>query len=174
MTALYEIAELVVLIDADVDAAAIEVQLAAATDAIEQLAGPLGEIVETHRGGSEFVILNRIATSVRIVTEEDGRLTLAADDWSLGVDGRSLRRLPEGTNPELRFNGRVAVTFQTADDLAIRRAVALELVKTGLMSQPGVLGLTEGNFTIQFANGQTWSSLRDGALEATRPPWGFA
>jgi hypothetical protein len=72
-------------------------------------------------------------------------------------------------------------TFEGAAELAIeavagplgRRAVAVALIKADLTAQPGVLGLTEGNFTIQYANGQTYSVTRADVLESVGPLWSF-
>lgn len=148
---------------------------AAAELAIEAIAGPLGEAVEIRRGGSSFVILPRFAASIDEISEgRDPALTLADDDWQLRSDRRSVERLPYGTNPASAFDDPVTITVTWLDDIELRRAVAIALIKADLSAQPGVLGITEGNFTIQYANGQTYTITRDDVLEAAGPLWSFA
>lgn len=154
---------------------ALAVFLAAAEISIDAVAGPLGEAVEIRRGGSSIVLLPRFAAEITKVTEGSVQpVELADDDWQLRSDRRSVERLPYGTNPADRFDDPVAIELTWLDDKALRQAVAVALVKSELTAQPGVLGLTEGNFTIQYANGESYTVTRDDVLESAGPLWSFA
>jgi hypothetical protein len=147
----------------------------AAELAIEAVAGPLGAAVEIRDGGSSIVILPRYASAVTKVTEgREVPLELAANDWLLRSDRRSIERLRFGTNPAMRFLDPVRIEYTPLDDTLLRRAVAVALIKAELTAQPGVLGVTEGNFTIQYANGQSYSVTREDVLESVGPLWSFA
>ena len=142
--------------------------------AIDRVGGPVGEIREERPGrGSAIIILARRAASIRAIREHGDDEDLAGDDWRLLSDQRSIRRLHDGTNAAHAWR-RPIVSYQPVDELATRRMVAIELVKGSLTSMPGVLGFTEGNWTIQYANGQTWRSSRQDALDELGPEWGFA
>ena len=141
---------------------------------ILQAGGALGELVEVRSGGSRIVILSRIAAEVTAARE--GRvqpIELDAEDYRLNADGRSIERLEDGPNPGIRWRDPAEIEFTAFDDLQTRRATAVALVRAALTGQPGVLGFSEGNFAIQFANGATWSSTREDVLESVGPLWNF-
>lgn len=141
--------------------------------AIEAVAGPAGDVVEVRRGGSSFVILNRIAATIASVVE--GRylpVELDPDDYALYGDGRSIERLGTGTHPATRWTD-PTFTYAARDDRESRRVAAIALIRAALTGQPGVLGLTEGNFSIQYASGETWTATRDDVLESVGPLWNF-
>lgn len=163
--------------------AALTVFEADAEAAILAIAGPLGTSTYRSLGRSSIIMLPRYAASIEAVREGiDPVIALASDDWRLLSDRRSIERLPLGTNPayisgphatSYAFLDPVEVDYTPADDLATRRVVAVLLIRAAAVAQPGVLGMTEGNFSIQYANGQTYSVSRDDALEAAGPLWGF-
>lgn len=148
--------------------------LGAAELAIAGLAGPLGDVVEIRNGGSSIVILSRLATEVTKVTEGTfAPVELDEDDWVLRSDRRSLERLETGPNPARAFDHPVSIEFTALDDKLLRRAIAIALIKGDLIAQPGVLGLTEGNFSVQYANGQSYTVTREDVLGSVGPLWSF-
>jgi len=169
-------------IETELEDSALERLLAAAYDQIDAVAGPTGELIEHHAGGSRFIILRRFAAEADSggeqieVREADAAAALdPATEWRILSDRRSIERLEPGCETcERRFFGPVEVIYVPRADDAIRDLVAIELVKGDVTSNPGVLGMTEGNWTIQYANGTTWSSSQAGALEAVAAPWSFA
>lgn len=166
--------DLATLLDSDADAGRLALELAAAEAAIELAAGPVGEIREIHRGGTGVLILRRFAASVRAIREpyEDSDVDVAG--WRLDADRRSLWRLDTSSIPIAWAHGEVSVYYQPADDLALRQAVALALIRHSLSGIPGVLGFSEGNFAIQFKNGETWTSAQADILHAVEQPWSFS
>lgn len=163
-------------IETSLDDAGLQLQIDGALALVESVAGPVGAVTEERRGGSSVVLLGRRYASIESVTE--GYATsyptvLATDDWELGPDGRSLTRRGYGTNPAAWFSGPVRVVGTAEDDVAIRRLVALQLIKHNLATTPGVLGFTEGNWSIQFPNGETWSATQADLLGTLRPLWSF-
>lgn len=174
MPHLIDPSDLPTLLDTDVDAARLLLELGAAESAIEHVAGPIGEVRELHRGGSGVVILDRYAASIRAVREPYGDEDLTADRYRLDGDRRSLWRLDENAVGIAWAAGLVSVYYQTADDLVARQATALALMRHSLSGIPGVLGFSEGNFSIQFNNGESWSSAQADVLEAVGRPWSFA
>lgn len=180
-----DLAELkAVMGDVGITDAALTTFEADAEAAIEAIAGPLGSTA-THRtlGRSTVVMLPRYAASIEAVREGiDPVVDLATDDWKLLSDRRSVERMPLGTNPayiagphatSYAFLDPVEVDYVPADDKATRRVVAVLLIRAAAVAQPGVLGMTEGNFSIQYANGQTYTVSRDDALGAVGPLWSF-
>jgi len=168
-----EIEDLRTLVETDLVDAALELELSAAEAELDRIAGPLGEVREYHRGGGYALILHRFAGSIRIVREPLASADLVASAWRLDPDRRSLWRLDSSGLATTWADGLVSVYYQPSDDLALRQAVAVALVRGAITGVPGVLGMTEGNFSIQFANGQTWSSVRDDVLSSAARPWGF-
>lgn len=155
---------------------ALQMQIDGALAAIELVAGPLDPHVEERRGGASVIVLARRYASIESVSEyyaTDNVVELAEDDWALGADGRSLTRRGYGTNPGYGFGGRVRVEGTPADETAIRRIVALQLIKHNLATTPGVLGFTEGNWSIQFPNGETWGATQAELLGTIGPLWHF-
>ncbi len=148
--------------------------LADAEAAIASVAGPLGDVVEVRRGGSSFVILNRIVDEISAVVE--GRylpVTLDPTDYQLRADGRSIERIDSGPNPAVRWTDPTEFRYAAKDDKESRRAAAIALIRASLTGQPGLLGMTEGNFSVQYASGETWTSTRDDILESVGPLWNF-
>jgi hypothetical protein len=143
--------------------------------AIAAVAGPLGDVVEVRRGGSSFLILDRYVGSIAKVIE--GRIQpveLDPTDYVLRGDRRSLERVDAGPNPASRWVDPTEVQYAAANDRETRRVTAIALIRAALTGQPGVLGMTEGNFSIQYANGETWSATRDDVLESVGPLWNFS
>lgn len=167
-------ADLGSLLESDADAALLELELVAAEAELERVAGSIGEQREYHRGGGKVLVLHRFAGSVRAIREELASADLTATEFRLDTDRRSLWRLDAAGTAVTWATGLVSVFYAPADDLAIRQATALALMKQSLAGVPGVLGMTEGNFSIQFANGETWSSARADALVGASRPWGFS
>lgn len=159
---------------APTDDAAIQLQIDAAYEQIERVGGPLGTIVEERLGGGSVIILARRASTVAKITEPSADDDLAADDFSLGSDDRSLRRLDDGTSPASAWpRGWNRIEYTAFADVASRKAVALKMVQHGLVGMPGVLGFTEANWSIQFPNGESWSTAHAGLTADVASPWHF-
>lgn len=152
--------------------AALLAEIAAAEAAIDGVAGPLGEQREEHIGGTSVIILNRRAASIRSIREYLADADLTTADWRLDSDRRSLWRRATGYTAGWAV-GPVLVAYQPVDDVMVRRSVALKLIQHNLATVPGVLGFTEGNFSIQFPNGETWASTHDEILGTSNQPWSF-
>jgi hypothetical protein len=106
----------------------------------------------------------------------------AAAEYRLSpTDSRSLWRSIPGTGEaaipatsELGvWRGPVTVVSTPLSLASLRKVATAQLVKGAISNNPGVLGLTEGNFTIQYANGQTYSVTVDDVLESVDPLWSF-
>lgn len=174
--AILDAADVVAQLGSDVDPDALQIQIEGALAAIEAVAGPVTEVREDRLGGSSVIILARRAASVRRIIEaySTSSRELADDDWSLGSDRRSITRRVGGTNSASAFgDGWVTVYYQPEDAIAVRRIVAIQMIKHNVATTPGVLGFTEGNWSIQFPNGETWGATHAELLASLAQPWSF-
>lgn len=167
---------------------ALQILLDAAEQAIDALIGPVSGYgrSETHDGGrSSIITLNAQADSIDTVTETVGDTvtTLAADDYLLRNDRRSLERLATGTNapawwggwrqgPSIVWQGRVTVGYTGFDDLARRKSVQRGLVELDLNQAGGTSDVSSeriGEFTETFATratGGDYQSARAALLDS--------
>ena len=152
---------------------ALAVQIAGAEAELERVLGPVGEVREIKAGGGRVIILDRPAASVRRVREYLADADLTTADWTLGSDGRSLWRVDAGYRATWGV-GPTEIAYQPRDDIALRRLVALQLIKHNVATVPGVLGFTEGNFSIQFPNGESWAATHEEILGTAGGHWSFA
>lgn len=160
--------ELRELVETDLSDEALQIEIDAAEQAILRVAGSLDDVTEEREGHSEYVILARHAAEITTVSDDDGETELTeTDDWILLSDRRSLRRVGA------RWRHRVQVAYTPADELALRQMVIVQLVRHAITGTPGVIGFTEGNWSIQFASGETWSAARQGVLDGVGLPWHF-
>jgi hypothetical protein len=173
--------ELQGLVETELGADALQLLI----DAAEEMLPPLiaDSLVEHYPGGSRVIILDHVADVVATVREGDATEALEAgtgdDDpdaeYRLESDGRSITRLePHSETAIRRWWGPVRVEYVPRSKTNLRKLVTVELVKGALANNPGVLGITEGNYTVQFANGETWSSTSLDALSRLDEPWSFA
>lgn len=165
--------ELRAQVETDLADADLQLLINAAEQAVARVAGPLGDVVEIRAGGSSIVILNRRAATISTIREAGQDEDLDPDDFWLRSDQRSIDRLETGPDPSSTWRGPVVVTYSPVDDVAERKAIAIKLVELDLSSTPGVLGFTEGNWSIQFPNGETWGATRADLLSAAAPLWTF-
>jgi hypothetical protein len=167
------VAELRSLVATELTDAALQLLIDAAE---EQLAGlPAGDITETYRGGSSVIILRWPASAVVSVREADYTTDVPADEYRLSAtDSRSLWRKIAGASEPGTWAGPVTVVSTSASHAALRKLVTVQLVKGSINNNPGVLGMTEGNWTIQFDNGTTWSADTEDALAVAAAPWSFS
>ena len=158
--------------------AALQAMLTAAYQAIDKRYGPLTATSELHSGDGDTIILGRPTTTdaVDSVTIRHGETEtlLADDDWELQGDGRTMYRLLTGTSPAYYFGAPVAVVYTPTSDSADRDRVARQLVELELLSKPGVIGFTEGNWSIQFSNNQSYTQLYEEILGSLGGHWAFA
>lgn len=147
--------------------------IAGAQGAIERVAGPLEAVTEIRRGGSSVIILPRLVASIVAVREAGDDFDLDPADWFLRSDRRSVDRLATGPNARALWHGPVAFEVQPIDDLEERRAIAIKLIELEVSRTPGLLGFTEGNWSIQFPNGETWGATRQDLLAQLDSPWSF-
>jgi hypothetical protein len=151
--------------------------LEAAKLAIDQVAGPVGEITETIEAwewgdGLPRITTKRPMSAVVSVTEYvgDRPIVLAADDYR--VSGYVLTRLGHGTNPRWHWGSRVVVVYATADDAAERDRVQLELVKLDLTYSPGLSSQTIGTWSEAYTDGATYAADREAILSSLLPTSG--
>lgn len=147
--------------------------LAGITSEIERVAGPLEDVSETRLGGSRVIILARPAAAIVRIREFDQDDDLVDDDFRLDADRRSIWRLGTGTTPRPYWWGPVLVDFAPWDNYEERRLIAVKMLQMHLTGMPGVLGFTEGNWSIQFKTGETWSTTRADILGSIEQPWHF-
>src|SRR5258706_8708801 len=99
--------------------AALQSLLDGAELAINERAGPVGTVTETHRVSGRLLALNRRATGIVTAIEYTGwpvQLTLDPTDYRLRPSGTILERLATGANPRWRWAGEVTVTYPATDD----------------------------------------------------------
>lgn len=170
---LFTLDELRSLIATEATDDALTALLAEAEAEIARVGGLIGTVTYPMTGGSSVLILPRYVASVTSIGHRyysaDTDETLDPSAYVLLPDRRSIR-MADGT----RFRPLVTVVAETLDALTIGRALALQLVRLYLTNQPGVLGFTEGNWTIQFKNGESYTLTRDALLGSLAAPWSFA
>lgn len=152
----------------DVDDAVLEVLLEAAESAIErELGGPVGAVQEVISGDLlTFLTLRRRATSITsITTAVDGVTTnLAADDYRLAYDRRTIWRLGDGTNPSAYWPSRpgiATVVYAAEDDEADRKRVQAQLVDLDLNAAPGVSMEQIGAWMETRQQNATWNQATE-------------
>ena len=167
------VAELRSLVATELSNDALQLLIDAAEEQLVNL--PTGEITETYRGGSSVIILRWPAAAIDSVREADMTTDVPADEYRLSAtDSRSLwRRIPGLAQPGT-WSGPVTVVSTTRSQANLRKLATVQLVKGAINNNPGVLGMTEGNWTIQFENGSTWSAAIDDALSVADQPWSFS
>ena len=155
---------------------ALQLLLDGAEAVIDEILGAIEETTEVRDGGFTYLFLRRRASAITSITENDGSTdtTLAADDWTLGGDGRSLRRRSDGTHPATFWDRLVTVVYDPEDDSAKRKLVQAELVKLEIASNPGLASTTVGSWTEQYAQGQSYDQIRRDILASLTPAWQFA
>lgn len=156
---------------------AIERALDAAEEAIDAIAGPVGAVTEIRNGGYTFVTLARRASAITSIVETwgDETTTLAAGDYQIRSDGRSLKRLDTGDNPSRYWVGQVAVEYTPEADEATRKMVQLQLAKLELAFSPGLASQTIGAWTEQYRQDRPYEQQRADILATLIPAdWGFA
>ena len=132
-----------------------------AEQAITDQVGALGSVTAYVEGGGTYLFLPRRAASITGITEaydSSTPLALAADDYRLGLDGVTVRRIDTGTNPRLSwYGGPVRVVLVAADDEAVRERVQIDLVRLALNYSPLRTGETIGDYSYQNASNSAWN-----------------
>jgi hypothetical protein len=181
MPSTLSVAELRTLAATELTDAALQLLIDAAEEQLATL--PVGQVTERYRGGSSVIILRWPAASVDSVTEVWESVVVPPAEYRLSpTDSRSLWRSIPGTGEaaipatsELGvWRGPVTVVSTPLSLASLRKVATAQLVKGAISNNPGVLGMTEGNFTIQFENGSTWSAAVDDALAVADAPWNFS
>jgi hypothetical protein len=140
----------------------MQVLLDAAEQAINLYAGPVGDVTETFTAGSgDLVMLSRPASAITSVSER--LVTLAGTDYEL--DGRALRRLDTGANPDSRWRGRLVITYKPEDDTDLRKAVQADLLKLELNTRTGTQSESIGAWSETFTSGDTYTAEREAILK---------
>lgn len=120
-------------------------------------AGAPGAATEVFDGGRRFYALDRPAASITSIVERwhTTDTALATDDYFLYPSGLVLERLSWGTNPAVHHSRpvRVTITYEAADDAAIRVGVQLDIVQLALNSNPGATAETIGAWMEQKSQG---------------------
>ena len=153
---------------------ALQLLLDAAEQAITQVAGAPGEATQIIDGGTTWLFLRSPAAAITEIAEKVNTTitTLADDDYRLGSDLLSLRRLSDGTHPQTYWQGRVTIVSTPVDDIAFRSSVQIQLVRLFLDHHPGVQLETIGDWTEQFQSNSAWNYAleRDSILSTLRAP----
>lgn len=157
--------------------AAVQRLLDFAEESIDALAGPVGAVTELRNGGGSFIFLARRASAFTSVKEtwQTTTTTLAANDYQLMSDGRTIRRRDTGANPSLYWVGRVEVVYTAAADTATRRMIQLQLVKLEIAFNPALASQTLGDWKEDYLSGKPYEEQREDILAGLTPAqWAFA
>lgn len=151
----------------------------AAWEEITEAAGAEGDVTEIHDTGGTYLFLSRPAGSFTSIKETVGSTvtTLATNDYRLGIDGLSIRRLATGTNPQTYWQGTVEVIYTPVADEEQRQVVQIALVRLYLNHHPGVTDEQIGDWRESYQNNSAWNYAqeRDNILATLRAPaLGFA
>lgn len=117
-------------------------------------------VVETHRGAMSVLSPGQIVGTVVSLEETwDGRTwtTLAADDWILLDDGRTLGRLSGGTNSASSWSPLVRLTYVPRHNLEERILGLLEMVGADVshgVSSGGIASRTMGSWSETYGTGE--------------------
>lgn len=115
--------------------------------------------VEVHRGGLASLLPGQIVGSVSTVEEtSDGHTwtLLAADDWILLDDGRTLGRLSGGTNSRATWAALVRLTYVPRSNLEERILGLLEMVGMDVAAGVQAGGITQrtmGSWSETYGSG---------------------
>ncbi len=156
-------------VNTDLADTALQRLLDAAEWAIVNRAGAPGARTELAAGGYRFIALSRPAASIGSIVETVGStdLTLATDDYLIGLGEMLVERLSTGTNARSVWNDRVTVVYTPVDDDPVRKEVQIALCKLAINHQPGLAEEIIGEWTERFTNNSAWSNQaeRDSILE---------
>lgn len=135
--------------DTDLEDAPIQRLLDDAEDEIVKVFGATLTHVDWLPGRTANLFLSRAAASITTVVETISLTdtTLAADDYELHHNGKSLWRKWDGTNGRLRWGDRAKVTFVPVSDTSQRKRVQLDLVKLAIQYD-GLQRSAVGNQTL--------------------------
>ena len=143
----------------------LQTLLDANEQAIEaELGGPVGAVTENVlANGLSWLTLRRRAESVTSVTEDATGTTpllLAADDYSIGWDRRSILRVGTGTNVAYGWPGGrsfTAVVYAAEDDEANRKRVQKALCELDVNAVPGATSEQIGAWMEQHQQSSVWN-----------------
>lgn len=146
----------------------------AAWEQITEVVGSEGALTEVYDGSGTYLFLTRPVSAFTSITETVGSTAtiLATDDYRLGVDGLSVRRLATGTNPQSYWQGDVSVVYEPDNDEAQRQVVQIALVRLYLNHHPGIVDETIGDWRESFQSNSAWNYAleRDNILATLRAP----
>jgi len=138
---------------------ALQRWLDAAERDIIATAGSVSATVETHRSADQWIYPYRAAAAITSAVELVGTTstTLAANDHILRYGGWALERLVTGTNARGSWAGTVTLTYTGIDDLAVREAVQVDLVRLDVNHAPGLTSRTIGDWSETYASNSVWN-----------------
>lgn len=147
---------------------------AAEADIAAYLGGPVGSVTETIRGGLSWMTLRRRAESISSITENpdtDTPLVLAADDYRIAWDARSIERIGTGTNAGYGWPRTTVVVYAAVDDEASRKRVQKALVELDVNAVPGATSEQIGAWMEQHQQSSVWNvaAERKAILETLFP-----
>lgn len=150
---------------ADVDADVLTILLEAEEAEINrELGGPVSASVTEVIDGRQLtmVTLRRRAGSVTsVITDWDQVLTtLAADDYRIQHDRRTILRIGTGTNPGYAWP-LVTVEYVPEDDTAIRKRVQKDLIALDLTYSPGATSEQIGAWMEQQQKSSVWNAAKE-------------
>ena len=149
--------------DSDLQAA-----LDAAVEALDARYGPdVAGVTEYLRPFGQWVKLGRRAAAVVSVLE--GRTAVAAADFTLWPGGRYIRRLSDGE--PVSWTAMVEVEYTPYSESSERDRVALALCDLDLTRKFGLIGITNGPWSEQYAQaaGTDYTATRQAILDSLRP-----
>jgi hypothetical protein len=135
-------------VETDLTEEALDAFIAAAEADVRQVAGPVGPRVEafTTYPRTSLLFLSQPATTITELRAGDTLTSLAvvpSTEYRLRPNGYIVERYDAEQWPR-----RVEVTYQPADDLALRESVVLQLVKLALAYE-GLRGSAGGDFRVE-------------------------
>ena len=135
--------------DTDLEDAPIQRLLDDTEAEIVKVFGAAATHVDWLPGRTKNIFLSRPAATITSIVETIALTdtTLAADDYELQHNGKSLWRKWDGTNGRLRWGDRAKVTFVPVGDLDQRKRVQLDLVKLAIQYD-GLQRSAVGNQTL--------------------------
>lgn len=126
----------------------------------DELGGPVGSVTEVVDGSLlSWLTLRRRADSITTIVETSDSVvtTIAADDYRIALDRRSLQRLGTGTNPSARWPRLVSVTYAAEADEPTRKRVQKALVELDAGYAPGRTDEQIGAWRESYQQSSVWN-----------------
>ena len=134
---------------------------------IERRFGAEGSIIVYLDGDRKYLSLIResdtISAIVEIIFTTD--TTLSSDDYRILDGGRTLERLPDGTNGRILWGKLVKITYVPASKAKEREEVVIKVVQLGAEYR-GLKAEKSGDYSVTFAD---YKAERDSLIGGLTP-----